>query len=473
MNNNLKYVKEKLGNSFDVKYRNINTVLGLAVLVYIDNLCNTKNLSEYVVAPLKNIKTLPEDNRDKPIADQIMEGILDINLTGLCKDLDDGVFHILSGDPIIIFENLEEVIYVDTKAFPVRSVGTTETESVLKGPREGFNELMVNNVALIRKRIKNSDLRFEALIVGDESNTSVAISYIDGIAPKDLIEEIKNKVKNLDLRFILDTNYIEDALKEEKSVFDTVGYTEKPDEICAKLLEGRVAVIVDGTSFVITVPHFFLENFQTPDDYYLNKYVANFNRILRWFAFFLASMLPGLYVATITYHFSMLPSAFLFRLAVARSGVPFPAYVEVIIMIIAFQLIKEAGLRIPQPIGGTMSIVAGLILGDAAVGVGIASRITIIVIAISSLSYFLIPKLYGALSFWGIILVIFSSVFGIPGFLCGASILLINLAELNTVSYQFLFPIGSIKKLKFKDVVLRGSLSKISNRIIEEDTNEK
>ena len=473
MNNNLKYVKEKFGNSFDVKYRNINTVLGLAVLIYIDDLCNTDSLSEYVVAPLKSIKDLPEENKDKSIADQIMEGILDINLTGICKDLDDGIFHVLSGDPIIIFDNLKEVIYVDTKAFPVRSIGTTETESVLKGPREGFTELMVNNVALIRKRIKNPDLKFEAIILGDESNTSIAVSYIKGIAPESLIKEIQNKIKNSDLRFILDTNYIEDELKNNKSVFDTVGYTEKPDEICAKLLEGRVAVIVDGTPFVITVPHFFLENFQTPDDYYLNKYFTNFNRILRWFAFFLACMVPGLYVSIITYHFSMLPSLFLFRLAVARSGVPFPVYIEVLIMILAFQLIKEAGLRLPQPIGGAMSIVAGLILGDAAVGAGIASRITIIVIAISSLSYFLIPKLYGALSFWAIILVIFSSVFGMPGFLCGALILLIHLASLDTVGYQFLFPIGSIKEFNFKDVVLRGNLSKISNRIIKEDRDEK
>lgn len=473
MNKNLEYVKEKLKNSFDVHYRNINTFLGVAVLIYIDDVCNTSMISEYVVAPLKNIKSLPEDNKNKSIAEQIMEGVLDINATGISKNLDDAIYHVLCGDPILIFDSIDEVIYVDTKHFPARGIGTTETESVLKGPREGFTELMVNNVALIRKRIKNSDLKFETVILGDESKTSVAISYINGIAPEALIKKIKTKVKNLDLRFILDTNYIEDAIKDDKSVFDTVGYTEKPDEICAKLLEGRVAVIVDGTPFVITVPHFFLENFQTPDDYYLNKYFTNFNRILRWFAFFLAGMVPGLYVAVMTYHFSMLPSLFLFRLAVSRAGVPFPVYIEVIIMIIAFQLIKEAGLRLPQPIGGAMSIVAGLILGDAAVGAGITSRITIIIVAISSLSYFLIPKLYGALSFWSIIITIFSALFGMPGFLCGSLILLIHLSQLDTVGYQFLFPVGSIEEFNFKDIVLRGDLSNISKRIIKEDKNEK
>lgn len=470
---NLKYIKEKLDNCFDVKFRNINTALGVAVVIYIDDLCNIKMISEYVLAPLKNIKTLPEDNKDKSIAKQVMEGILDINATGISKDLDDAIYHILSGDPIIVFDGMKEVIFVEAKGFPVRGVGKTETESVLKGPREGFNELIVNNVALIRKRIKNPALKFEAVVLGEESNTSVAITYIEGITPKNLVDNVKKQISKLDLRFILDTNYIEDALKDENSLFDTVGYTEKPDEICAKLLEGRVAVIVDGTPFVITVPYFFLENFQMPDDYYLNKYFSNFNRILRWLAFFLASMLPGLYVAVITYHFSMLPSLFMFRLAVSRAGVPFPSFVEVIIMMIAFQLIKEAGLRLPQPIGGAMSIVSALILGEAAVGAGMASRITIVVVAISALSYFLIPKLYGALSFWAIILVIFAALFGIPGFICGVLILLIQLSELNTAGYQFLFPVGTISILKFKDVILRGKLSRISNRIIKEDINEE
>jgi len=470
---NLKYIKEKLNNCFDVKFRDINTALGVAVVIYIDDLCDIKIISEYVLAPLKNIKTLPEDNKDKSIAKQVMEGILDINATGISKDLDDAIYHILSGDPIIVFDGMKEVIFVEAKGFPVRGVGKTETESVLKGPREGFNELIVNNVALIRKRIKNPDLKFEAVVLGEESNTSVAITYIEGITPKNLVDNVKKQISKLDLRFILDTNYIEDALKDENSLFDTVGYTEKPDEICAKLLEGRVAVIVDGTPFVITVPYFFLENFQMPDDYYLNKYYSNFNRILRWLAFFLASMLPGLYVAVITYHFSMLPSLFMFRLAVSRAGVPFPSFVEVLIMMIAFQLIKEAGLRLPQPIGGAMSIVSALILGEAAVGAGMASRITIVVVAISALSYFLIPKLYGALSFWAIILVIFASLFGIPGFICGVLILLIQLSELNTAGYQFLFPVGTISILKFKDVILRGKLSRISNRIIKEDINEE
>lgn len=462
---NLNYVKEKLKNSFDVKYRQIQTVLGKATVVFIDDLCNSVMISEYVVLPLRGFGEIKKGNI-KTVR-EVLENALDINAADIAKDKDDAIMHILSGDPIVIFDDFEEILYVEAKGFPVRSVGTTLTESVLKGPREGFNELIVNNVALIRKRIKNPNLKFEAVVVGEESKTAVAIGYIDNFAPNELVEDVKNKIKSLDLRFILDTNYIEDALKEKKSFFDTVGYTEKPDEVSAKLLEGRIAVIVDGTPFVITVPYFFLENFQMPDDYYVNKYYTNFNRILRWLAFFIATIVPGLYVATITHHFSMIPSLFMFRLAVSRAGVPFPTIVEVILMMLAFQIVKEAGLRLPQPIGGATGIVSGLILGEAAVGAGIASRITIIIVALSTLSYFLIPKLYGALTFWSLILVCFGGAFGIPGFLCGFLIMLIQLADLESVGYSFLFPIGSTSQYRFKDVILRGNLKNISKNIVK------
>ena len=279
---------------------------------------------------------------------------------------------------------------------------------------------------MIRRRLKNPDLKFEAVYVGEKSQTAVAITYIKGIVDEKVLEDIRKKVKNLDLRFVLDSNYIECNLKKENSFFDTVGYTEKPDEVCAKILEGRVALIVDGTSFVITVPYFFI----------------------------------------ITHHFSMIPTLFIFRLAVSRAGVPLPTFVEVIIMMLAFQFIKEAGIRLPKAIGSAMSIVSALILGDAAVGAGVASRITIIVVAISTLCYFLIPKLYGAVSFWSIVLVCFAALLGLPGFLSASLIFMTQICELDSVGYPFLFPLGSLSEYRFKDILFRGSLNRISRKII-------
>ena len=470
MKKDVEYVKKRFEGAFDVKYREIMTSLGLCTLVFIDDLCSTQFISEYIVTPLGK-----KDYKCWSVED-VIPNVLGINIANYAKDVEDAILHVLSGDVVLLFNDHEKIIYCEVKGFVRRGVGIPVTESVVKGPREGFTELFVDNVSLIRRKIKNSDLKFEPIYVGNRSQTVVCISYIKGIAPDYLIDHVKEIVNKLDLKFILDTNYIEDALRKKKSVFDTVGYTEKPDEVAAKMLEGRVAILVDGTPFVITVPYFFLENFQAPDDYYLNKYFVNFTRVIRWIAFFLATFMPGLYVAILTHHFALIPSLFVFRLAVSRAGVPLPTIVEVLLMMLAFQLIKEAGLRLPQPIGGAMSIVAGLILGDAVVGAGIASRITIIVVAISTLSYFLTPKLYGAMSIWSLIMTIVGSMFGLPGFFIVALVLIAKLADLDTGGYSYLFPLGSIETYKFKDIIFRGDLRHISQHVVEkggEDNNEK
>lgn len=470
MKKDVEYVKKRFEGAFDVKYREIMTSLGLCTLVFIDDLCSVQFISEYIVTPLGK-----KDYKCWSVED-VIPNVLGINIANYAKDVEDAILHVLSGDVVLLFNDHEKIIYCEVKGFVRRGVGIPVTESVVKGPREGFTELFVDNVSLIRRKIKNSDLKFEPIYVGNRSQTVVCISYIKGIAPDYLIEHVKEIVNKLDLKFILDTNYIEDALRKKKSVFDTVGYTEKPDEVAAKMLEGRVAILVDGTPFVITVPYFFLENFQAPDDYYLNKYFVNFTRVIRWIAFFLATFMPGLYVTILTHHFALIPSLFVFRLAVSRAGVPLPTIVEVLIMMVAFQLIKEAGLRLPQPIGGAMSIVAGLILGDAVVGAGIASRITIIVVAISTLSYFLTPKLYGAMSIWSLIITVVSSMFGLPGFFIVALVLIAKLADLDTGGYSYLFPLGSVETYKFKDIIFRGDLRHISQHVVEkggEDNNEK
>ena len=192
--------------------------------------------------------------------------------------------------------------------------------------------------------------------------------------------------------------------------------------------------------------------------------------------FLFATFIPGMYVAIITYHFSLIPSLFVFRLAVSRAGVPLPTVLEVLVMMVSFQLVKEAGLRLPQPIGNAMSIVAALILGEAAVGAGIASRITIVVIALSMLSYFLVPKMYGALTIWSFVFVIVGGLFGLPGLFVFSVVFLANIADLETGGYPYLFPIGSSERFRFKDVFFRGKLDRISKEIIgkgEKDEDKK
>lgn len=467
MNKLVDNLKETFKDNFDVKYRDIKTVIGDVTLVFIDTLCSTIFISDYIIKPLEIM------NEDTNSLLDVKDKVLNINMVDWVKDTKDAYLHLLSGDILIISAKESKVLYCEVKGYVRRGVGIPLTEEVIKGPREGFTEAFVDNVTLIRRRAKNSNLKIEPIYAGSNSNTVVCIVYIKGIAPEKLVDKVRKAVKDINSSFVLDTNYIEEKLKNKSSAFDTTGYTEKADTAVARIMEGRVAIVVDGTPFVATVPHFFVENFQTADDYYINKYFSTFTRIIRWISFFIAILLPGFYLAVSTYHFSLIPSLLIFRMAVSRAGVPFPTIVEVLLLMFFFQLIKEAGLRLPQPIGTAMSIVSALILGDAAVGAGLASRTTLIVVAISTVSYFLIPKLYTAASLWSLIMLIFSSLLGLPGFYIGLMMLLSHLSSLDSCGYNYIFPLGTIKKFRFKDIFIRGNLDDISKGIFMEDHNNE
>lgn len=461
--NIISIIKQKLENDYDVKYREINCKSGKITLVFIDNLCDSKFISEYIIAPIINSNI--EDADDNTLKKDILQA----NIVDDVKSIDDAYIHILSGDVVIISDFFDKMLYCEAKGYVRRGVSIPITENVIKGPREGFTEAFVDNVSLIRRKIKNTDLKFETIYIGKKSNTTVVVSYIKNIAPEELVNQIKDKISGMDNSFILDISYVEEKLRDKKTVFDTVGYSEKPDIIASKLLEGRIAVIVDGSPHVLTVPYFFIENFQAGDDYYSNSFFSNFTRVLRYIAFLISLLLSGLYLAIITYHFSLLPSEFVLRIAISRAGVPFPTVVELLIMTFFFQALREAGIRLPQPVGQAMSIVGALILGDAAIGAGLASESTLIVVALSSICTFLIPKLYGALSISSLFIIVLSAVSGLPGFYIGLLIVIAHIAGLKTCGYPYLFPLGTSKKYKFKDIIFRGSLESISNGLFSED----
>ncbi|MBW9155534.1 spore germination protein [Clostridium tagluense] len=460
---NMDYIKGKLKNSYDVKYREIECALGIIIGVFIDDLCDSKFISEYIFEPLiqKNISNVDLEH--------IKKEVLSASSIGDINSNDDAISHILSGDLVLVFSFTNSAIYCEAKGYVRRSVGVPPSENVIKGPREGFTEAFVDNVSLIRRKIKNSDLKFETLVLGSKSNTVVVICYIEGVAPRKLVNYIRKKVSNIKLEFILDTNYIEEQLKNKHTAFDTIGTTEKPDVVASKLLEGKIAIIVDGTPFVITAPYFFVDNFQAPDDYYANKYFANLSRLTRVVSFFSASLLSGLYVAIACFHFSLIPTVFAVKFTISRAGVPLPTVIELLVMTFFFQLLREAGIRLPQSIGQSMSIVGALILGDAAVGVGLASQSTVVIVALSSISSFLVPKLYGALTIWNIIIILFSSVLGLPGFYISFFIFISHMAGLESCGYPYLFPLGTLESFKLKDVLYREDLGEISNSIFDKD----
>ncbi|URZ01780.1 spore germination protein [Clostridium felsineum] len=460
---NLNYVKEKLKDNVDVKYRTINSDNGQINIIFIDNLCDSKFISEYIIGPIIRRK-----HAIKTVSDLESDALL-ANSIGDVKDKEDMLLHILSGDVVIITNFYDEIIFCEAKGYVRRSVSIPITEAVIKGPREGFTEAFVDNISLIRRKAKNADLKFESVFLGEKSRTVVVVAYLKGTAPEKLVNNVKGQIKDMTADYILDSNYIEEKLKSKKTAFDTIGYSEKADIVVNHLFRGKVAVIVDGTPFVAIAPYFFYENFHMPDDYYLNSIVVNATRVLRWLGFIISTFLPGLYISIITYHVSLIPSSFVFRLAISRSGIPFPTIIELLIMMFFFQILREAGVRLPQPVGQAMSIVGALILGQSAVEAGLTSEITIIIVALSSISSFLTPNLYGPVSMWSIIIALFSAFCGLPGFFTGVFVLLAHIASLRSVGYLYTFPIGTAKILNQRDRILRGELEDTTDNILQED----
>lgn len=461
----LNYIREKFKGNVDVKYRILDSENGTITMIFIDNLCDSHFISQYIVEPI-----LQNKNSIKSLEDIKNNSLFAFSI-GDVKDKGDAILHVLLGDVVIICDFCEGMMFCEAKGFVRRSVGIPITENVVKGPREGFTEAFVDNISLIRRKIRDGNLKFESVFIGDKSQTVVVVAYLKGTAPEKLVNDVKNKVKQISSEYILDTNDIEDKLKNRGTVFDTIGYTEKADIAANKILSGRVGVIVDGTPFVITAPYFFYENFQAADDYYLNKYVVNCTRVLRWLAFFIAMFLPAIYIAITTYNFSMIPSMFIFRLSISRAGVPFPTLFEVIMMMIFFQILREAGVRLPQPVGQAIGIVGGLILGEAAVGAGLASEITIIIVALSSISSFLVPKLYGAVSVWSIVLVLFAGLCGLPGLYIGTFVFISHIGGLRTMRYPYIYPVKTVRAIKNDDEILRGDLDEISDQSLKKDDN--
>ncbi|MFL0269181.1 spore germination protein [Candidatus Clostridium radicumherbarum] len=458
---NLEYIKTKLNKNQDVRYKNINLPTGVLTLIFIENLVDKDFINNFIISPLL------KDQKEQLSIDIIINRTLLCISTAKLLHIDDCVHQILSGEVIILSSFSDKVIICNAEKSVHRLVEKSINEPVIKGSQEGFNESISDNINLIRKRVKNQSLKIEEFHLGTDSNSSVILMYIENKAPEKLVNLFNKTINNLKVEYILDTNYIEEELKCKGTDFDTIGYTEKPDILASKLYQGRVAVLVDNCPTAITAPYFFIEYFHAPDDYYLNKNVIDLVRILRVFTFFLTVFLPGFYIALFTHHSSLIPPTFVFKIAESRAGVPFPTIIEVLIMLFFFELTREASKRMPSTIGQSLSMVSSLILGQAAIGAGLASEGTIVIAGIYAITSFINPKLSSITPIWTLMNVAVSGMFGLHGFFIFLILIIAHIASLNSCGYPYLFPIGTPNefKNKGKDYITRGRLKEISGKI--------
>jgi spore germination protein KA len=344
----------------------------------------------------------------------------------------------LSGNTELLLDGCTAGLDISTKGWDKRSVTETQSETVVRGPREGFTENLRTNTALIRRKIRNTRLRVDHLTLGRKTQTDVCLMYLSGVAGPQVVKEVKSRISALDVDAILESGYIEEYIEDAPfSPFATIGYSEKPDVIASRILEGRVAVVVDGTPFVLTAPMLFIESFQTAEDYYARPIYATFIRLMRFVAYTIAVFLPAVYVSLTAFHQELLPTTLLFTVAKARQGTPFPAFVEALIMIFAFEILREAGIRLPRPIGQAISIVGALIMGDAAVNAGLVGAPMVITIAITAVASFLVPNQNDSISIMRLIMLTMAASLGWYGVSMGFLGMLVHLATLTSFGVPY------------------------------------
>jgi spore germination protein KA len=371
--------------------------------------------------------------------------------------IDDAISALLGGCAVIFFETENELFIYKTDARSAinRSIAEPDGETVVRGPREGFVENAEVNVALLRKRIKTEKLCVEKFSCGDISKTDIFLVYIKGIADESSVERIKNRLSEIKLPSVVDSGYIEHSLGDSRyPLFPDVGNSEKPDKVAAKIFGGRIAVICDGSPIVLTLPYFFIEGLQSAEDYLKSPYHATFLRIIRMIGTFIAVFLPAIYIALMEFDKAALPHTLYMTVKEARNDIPFTLFTEIVVILIVFEIIREVGVRMPRAVGDAVSIVAGIILGDAAIKAGIASAPVIMVAAISATCSFIAVPMMNSLPLLRLLCLVCARIFGLFGVSLFLIAILSALAVKTSCGKPYLSPVAPLKVRGLYDTLL-------------------
>nr|WP_245808943.1 spore germination protein [Shouchella patagoniensis] len=467
---NLNTIKQRTGNSPDIITRTLKLDDRLDIstaIVYVEGLVDNPTINDFLVEFMEN----KDECQRKLLGDDALtilsEELVSLGHVKTIKDWD-GLFEsLLSGDTVIFVDGKSEALIASTKGGERRPVEQPSNEVTIRGSKEGFTESMGTNISLLRRIITNPDLWVEPMKIGTQTKTAVSIMYMNGIADKDIIEEVRNRLKRINIDSILESGYIESLIEDEPlTVFPTIAFTERPDVVAANLLEGRVAIFVNGTPFVLLAPALFIQFFQAPDDYYARFPISSAIRLLRVLMFSLSLIAPSVYVAVTTFHQEMIPTQLLIIIAAQSESVPFPAVVEAIIMEVTFEILREAGIRMPEKISSTISIVGALVIGQGAIQAGIVSPAMVIIVAITAIASLATPSFNMAVAArlirFG--LIISAAIVGFYGILLGLIMLIVHLVSLRSMGVPYLSPLAPFIPANFGDTLIRMPLWKSKER---------
>ena len=424
-------------------------------IIYFEGMINYKILNESVIKPVLD-NNLAENICCNNLLEELQKKVLANNYVEKLRNIDNVVYAIINGDIVFLLDGYDEALIIRANFREERSITEPESERVVRGPREGFTESIETNLVLIRRRIKTPEFKTKFREIGQRTRTKVCICYINDIASKSVLTELERRLDEINIDGIIDSGYIQELIRDAPfSLFDTVGYSERPDVVAAKLLEGRIAIIVDGSPAVLTVPYILLENAQSNEDYYNNYILASFNRFIRTTATISSTTIPAVYLAVVTYHQEMLPTPVLLSLSASRQGVPFPTSLSFFIMLLIFDILRETGARMPLSIGQAINIVGALVLGEAAINAKLVSAPVVVITAMSGILTLLNARLLAPIIFTRFFLLLAASVLGLYGVIFGFMIIMLHLASMRSFGVPYMLGITRIKNHDGQDAWIR------------------
>jgi len=462
LSENIDYIRSILGDSDDLVIRNF--VLACqpdkkAAIVFIDGLINATLIDDYILKSLMfATRQTPELINADSLTDALIQTGLTVNEVGQANDFQQVIRSLLSGDTVLLLDGETMALFMNTKGWERRSVQEPNTEAVIRGPRDGFTETLRMNTALIRLRLKDPDLRVKNMTVGKRTNTDIALMYIEGIVDPKVLEEVQKRLAAIEIDGALESGYLEQMIEDNHySPFPQIQNTERPDKAVANLLEGKVVIVTDGTPFVLIAPAVFSQFYQSPEDYYERFGIATFIRFIRLLSMALALFLPSLYIAFVAFHPEMLPSDMAIAMMAGRSAVPFPALVEAFVIEIAVEILREASVRLPGPIGPTIGIVGALIIGESAVSAGLVSPIIVIIVGLTTVGSFASPSYSAAIALRMLRfpMMIAAGTFGLMGIMLLLFVIVVHLSSLKSFGVPYMAPISPSRTSDLKDTWIR------------------
>ncbi len=450
------------GNTMDLNIMEVTVSGHRCAVVAIEAMTSTEVMGELIFRPLCELK-LSENSTPQDIFDYLTKYSLMSAERATVYTFGEAMVRLFSGFALVLCEGISSGQVYGIQGFDKRTVMEPTSDINILGGRDGFIENLRTNMSLVRRRMKTPVLRFELVRAGKQSNTEICIAYMADRASPELVESVRRRLASIKLDAILTSGYVTPFLsKSHKSIFTPVESTDRPDAFCAKLCRGKVGVIIDGTPFALLVPSLFVENFATVDDWANRPYYVLYIRIVKYLAFFLSVMLPGIYVALATFHSETFTYKLLLSLVVSEQSTPYPLVFDVVIITLMYELLREAGIRMPKNIGGAVSIVGGLIIGDAAVSSGLISAPILIIIGLTATASFVIPSLNQQTSVLRIIMIIAGGISGLYGISLISAVLIANICTLDDIGVPYTAPLSPFSKKGAKEIFLRSGFRKLS-----------